>query len=99
MATHVVMWNFRPEIKEEQKAELLAAMKRGLEGLSGKVPGLVSVQFVEKPLTGSTHEMALITTHERALDIAEYAAHPAHVAVADSLVRPYTCDRACLNFI
>ena len=27
-----------------------------------------------------------------------YACHPAHVAVADGKVRPYTKSRACLDF-
>ena len=27
-----------------------------------------------------------------------YAKHPAHVAVADTKVRPYTVQRSCLDF-
>ena len=27
-----------------------------------------------------------------------YAVHPAHVAVADSKVRPFTCLRTCLDY-
>ena len=27
-----------------------------------------------------------------------YAVHPAHVAVADSKVRPYTVQRTCLDY-
>lgn len=98
MATHVVMWNFKSEIHPEEKPALLQAMKENLEALVGKVPGLLTVQFVAQPAAGSTHEMALVTTHELAADIAVYGTHPAHVAVADTYVRPYTCDRVCLNF-
>lgn len=98
MATHVVMWNFKSEVRSEDKPALLAAMQEHLESLAGRIPGLESVRFITAPLAGTTHEMALVTTHKRAADIAVYAAHPAHVAVADTYVRPYTCDRACLNF-
>lgn len=98
MATHVVMWNFKPEVSAAEKSALLAAMKEQLEALVGRVPGLETVRFIADPLPGTTHEMALVTTHEKAEDIAMYASHPAHVSVADAYVRPYTCDRACLNF-
>lgn len=98
MATHIVMWNFKPEVQAEEKPALLAAMKEHLESLAGRVPGLLKVSFITTPLAGTTHEMALVTTHNREEDIAVYANHPAHVAVADTYVRPYTCDRACLNF-
>ena len=98
MCTHVVAWNFKPEIKEEEKEGLKAEMKKNLEGLAGKVPGILSVYFICDPLPGSNREMCLITTHEKAEDIAVYACHPAHVAVADTFVRPYTADRTCVNF-
>ena len=38
--------------------------------------------------------MALVTTLEKAEDVAVYAKHPEHVKVADTYVRPYTTERA-----
>ena len=38
------------------------------------------------------------TTLEKAEDVAVYGSHPDHVAVADTYVRPYVCDRACLDY-
>ena len=98
MVTHVVAWNFKADIREEEKASLKAEMKKNLESLVGKVPGLVSASFVTEPLPGSNREMALVTTHEKAEDIAVYSAHEAHQQVANTYVRPYTADRACVNF-
>ena len=98
MATHVVMWNFKSDVAPEDKPKLLAEMKEPLEALVGQVPGLLKVQFITAPLPGTTHEMALVREHSDPGDIAVYASHPAHIAVADACVRPYTCDRACLNF-
>lgn len=98
MVTHMVLWNFKPEIREEERPALLREMKARLEGLAGKIPGLVSVRFIDSPLPGTTHGMGLVTTHETAADIAVYASHPEHVRIADLYVRPYTCDRSCLNF-
>lgn len=98
MFTHVVMWRFKPEIKDEEKAGLKAAMKEHLEALTGKVPGLVSVHFITEPAIGSTHDMALVTVHESEDAISVYGSHPEHVKVADTYVRPYTCERACINY-
>lgn len=98
MVHHIVMWKFRPEIEEERKPELKKAMKENLSSLVGMVPGLLTVEFVEQPLPSSTHDMALVTTLEKAEDIAVYAKHPAHVAVADTYVRPFVTERACLDY-
>ena len=98
MVHHIVMWKFRPEIEEERKPELKKAMKENLSSLVGKVPGLLTVEFVEQPLPSSTHDKALVTTLEKAEDIAVYAKHPAHVAVADTYVRPFVTERACLDY-
>lgn len=98
MVHHIVMWKFRPEIEEAKKPELKAAMKENLSGLVGKVPGLLTMEFVDAPLSSSTHDIALVSTLEKAEDIAVYAHHPAHVAVADTYVRPFVTERACLDY-
>ena len=98
MVHHIVMWKFKPEIEEGRKLELKKAMAENLKGLVGKVPGLLTVEFVERPISSSTHDIALVTTLERAEDIAVYANHPAHVEVADTYVRPYVTERVCLDY-
>lgn len=98
MVHHIVMWKFKEEIAEEKKPELKAAMAKNLCGLVGQVPGLLSAKFVEQPIPSSTHDMALVTTFGQASDIAGYSKHPAHVAVADTYVRPFVCSRACLDY-
>lgn len=98
MVHHIVMWNWKPEVADKDKTRLLKDMEVGLTGLVGQVPGLMTVQFVKQPLSSSTHDIALVTTLEKAEDVAVYATHPAHVAVADTYVRPYVCNRACLDY-
>ena len=98
MVNHIVMWKFKPEIKESEKDALKDAMATNLASLVGKVPGLLTVEFVKNPIPSSTHDMALVTTLEKAEDIAVYAKHPEHVRVADTYVRPYVTERACLDY-
>jgi len=98
MVHHIVMWKFKAEIPEERKPELKAAMKENLNSLVGKVPGLLEMKFVDEPLPSSTHDIALVSVLEKAEDIAVYGNHPAHVAVADTYVRPFVTERACLDY-
>ena len=98
MVHHIVMWNFKPEIEESQKESIKKAMEENLRALIGKVPGLLTVEFVSNPISSSTHDIALVTTLEKAEDIAVYATHPEHVKVADTYVRPYVTNRACLDY-
>lgn len=98
MVHHIVMWKFKSEIEEARKPELKKDMAEQLKGLVGKVPGLLTVEFVEDPLSSSTHDVALVTTLERAEDVAIYGAHPEHVKVADTYVRPFVTERACLDY-
>ena len=98
MVNHIVMWKFKPEIKESEKDALKKAMAENLASLVGKVPGLLTVEFIENPIPSSTHDMALVTTLEKSEDIAVYAKHPDHVRVADTYVRPYVTERACLDY-
>ena len=98
MVHHIVMWKFRPEVEETDKARRKAEMEKNLSSLVGKIPGLLSASFVKEPIASSTHDMALVSTLEKAEDIAVYGSHPAHVAVADTYVRPYVTERACLDY-
>lgn len=98
MVYHIVMWNFKEEVAAEDKPRLKADMAANLKSLVGKVPGLLTVDFVAEPITSSTHEIALVTTLEKAEDIKVYATHPDHVHVANTYVCPYTCARACLDY-
>ena len=85
-------------ILENKKEELKKAMEENLTALVGKIPGLLTLEFVACPFGSSTHDMALVSTFEKEEDISVYAKHPAHVAVADTYVRPFVTERACLDY-
>ncbi len=98
MVHHIVMWKFKPEIEDAKKPEIKKAMNENLKALVGKVPGLLTVEFVDVPLPSSTHDIALVTTLDKEEDIKVYATHPDHVYVADTYVRPFVTERACLDY-
>ena len=41
MVKHVILWQLKDELSDAEKAAVKAGIKEGLEGLAGKVPGLV----------------------------------------------------------
>ena len=82
----------------EEKAAVKAGIKEGLESLSGKIPGLVDIHVNIDALPSSNADLMLDTTFESAEALKGYSTHPAHVAVANSKVRPYYKNRVCLDY-
>jgi hypothetical protein len=75
-----------------------AVIKEGLEGLKGQIPGMIDISVRTDYLPTSTVDVMLDTTFEDADALAAYAKNPKHVAVADTRVRPFTANRACMDF-
>lgn len=99
MVKHVILWQLKDELSVEEKITVKAGMKESLEGLAGKIPGLLEVKVYTEGLESSKNaEVMLDTTFTDEAALKAYAVHPEHVAVADGKVRPYTKYRACLDF-
>ena len=93
MVKHIILWQLKDELSAAEKAD-----KTGLEGLAGQIPGLVEVHVNINGLPSSNADLMLDTTFTDAAALKGYSTHPAHVAVADGKVRPYTKTRVCLDF-
>ena len=99
MVRHIILWTLKAELSDAEKAEVKAGMKAGLEGLKGVVPGLLEITVhTDGRLASSTCDVMLESALESAEALKAYSAHPAHVAVANSKVRPFTAARTCLDF-
>jgi hypothetical protein len=89
----------RSDLSEAQKKEAALAIKQGLEGLKGQVPGLVDIHVqATGQLASSNADIMLDSTLESEEALKGYAVHPAHVAVANGIVRPNTEVRTCLDY-
>lgn len=98
MVKHIILWQLKDEFTLEEKAEIKAGIKEGLESLKGKIPGLVDIHVQTESLASSTAEVMLDSTFEDEAALKGYSVHPDHVKVADGKVRPYTKTRSCLDF-
>ena len=98
MVKHIILWTLKDEFSDEEKKTIKAGIKEGLEGLQGKIPGLVDIKVQTEGLASSNADLMLDSSFEDEASLKDYAVHPEHVAVADGKVRPYTKTRSCLDF-
>lgn len=96
MVKHVILWKLKEGIADIETVK--QEIKAGLEGLLGRVPGLLALTVQIERLPSSTADLMLDSTFESPEALRAYAVHPAHVAVADGKVRPFTAQRSCLDF-
>lgn len=95
MVKHIILW----KLKEESNHTVVKqGIKENLEGLLGKIPGLLEIRVQNEGLASSNADVMLYSVFEDEAALAAYAVHPAHVLVADTFVRPYTATRLCLDF-
>lgn len=99
MVRHVILWKLNEELSAEEKESVKQGIKSGLEGLLGKVPGLVEIKVnIDGRLDSSNCDVMLDSVLESPEALKGYAQHPDHLAVANGKVRPYTVQRTCLDY-
>lgn len=98
MVKHIILWTLKEEYSDAEKETIKADIKAGLEGLSGKIPGLLDIKVYTKGLPSSNVDLMLDSSFEDVTALNEYSTHPEHVAVADNKVRPFTAARNCLDY-
>lgn len=98
MVKHVILWKLKDEFTEEERRRIKEGIKAGLEGLQGKIPGLVEIKVRTESLASSNADLMLDSTFADEESLKGYSVHPAHVEVASTKVRPYTQVRLCLDF-
>lgn len=98
MTHHIILWKLKDELSDSQKADIKKNIKEGLEGLAGKIPGLLSIKVNTVGLPSSNVDLMLDSTFDSPESLKGYSVHPDHVAVANGRVRPYTARRYCLDY-
>lgn len=82
MIKHVIMFRLLDEVDGRSKQENALQAKALIEGMNGKIPGLIKVELgIDFSATESSADMILYSEFEsrEALDV--YAGHPEHKAV------------------
>ena len=95
MVKHIILWKLK---NEHNNTEVKQGIKEGLEGLIGKISGLVEIKVQTESLSSSNADVMLYSVFESEEALKGYATHPEHIFVADTYVRPFTETRLCLDF-
>lgn len=98
MVKHIILWNLKDEFSPEEKESIKKGIKEGLEGLYGKIEGLVEIRVNTEGLSSSTADLMLDSTFLSEEALKFYASHPLHQEVANTRVIPFTKHRSCLDF-
>ena len=98
MVRHIIVWTLKDEYSDSEKTEIKKGIREGLESLKGQIPGLVEIKVRTKGLPSAPTDLMLDSLFEDEAALKGYSTHPAHVAVADGKVRPYTKIRSCFDF-
>ena len=98
MVKHVIVWTLKEEYSASEKENIKKDIKEGLEGLKGKVPGIVEIKVHINGLESSNTDLILDSTFDNEDALKSYAVHPEHVKVATEKVRPFTSIRSCFDY-
>ena len=44
MVKHIILWTLKDELSAEEKEQVKKGIKEGLEGLAGKIPGMIDIK-------------------------------------------------------
>ena len=99
MVRHVIVWTLKDEYSEEEKAEIKAGIKAGLEGLTGKIPGLIEIKVNTDKLASSSGDAMLDSLFESEEALKVYSSNPLHVEVANTKVRPFVKVRSSFDYL
>ena len=97
MIKHIILWQLKENLTEEEKKEARAEAKRRLEALNGKIDGMIELKVVTDRLPSSNADMMLDSSFESAEALAAYQTNPLHVEAA-TYVRSVVQARLCLDF-
>ena len=95
---HVIVWTLKDVYSAEEKENIKKGIKEGLEGLKGKIPGIVEIKVEISGLDSSNTDLMLDSTFENEDALKGYSVHPEHVKVATEKVRPFTKIRSCFDY-
>ena len=95
MVKHIILWKLKDEYNN---GDIKNGIKNGLEGLKGKIPGLLEIKVQTDRLESSNADVMLYSVFEDEKALKGYSVNPLHVEVANSKVRPFTETRLCMDF-
>ena len=95
MVKHIIVWKLKDDV---DKQEISKQIKTALEGLVGKIEGLVKMEININGLISSSGDLSMNSEFESEEALKYYQAHPLHKEIANGIVRPNVCERLSFDY-
>ncbi|MBQ8907523.1 MAG: Dabb family protein [Clostridia bacterium] len=96
MVKHMIIWKMKDELAD--KAAKAAQIKAALEGLVGKIEGLLEMRILTEGLPSSAGDLMMDSLFESQAALDAYQENPLHKEVAVGLVRPAVSARLSFDY-
>ena len=96
MVKHMIIWKMKDELAD--KAAKAAQIKAALEGLVGKIEGLLEMRSLTEGLPSSAGDLMMDSLFESQAALDAYQENPLHKEVAVGLVRPAVSARLSFDY-
>lgn len=98
MVKHIIIWNLKDSLSEEERTDIKRQIQKEIEALNGKIDGLIEAKVVTDIIESSNADWLLECTFKDRKALEAYAVNPLHVAVKDSLIMPNIISRVCIDY-
>ena len=95
MVKHMIIWKLKElgNVEEQKRA-----IKEALEGLVGKIDGLLEMHILTECLPVSSGDLMMDSLFASADALAAYQKNPLHVEIANTRVRPVADVRLSFDY-
>ena len=97
MVHHIVLWNLKNSLNENEKKEAALEIKKRLEAVALQVEGVISLKVEINEMPSSNKDIALISCFETEEALQAYQISPAHKEAA-GYVGGVTEGRSCFDY-
>lgn len=97
MVKHIIIWHLKDEFSEKEKIDAKKKIKAGLEGLKGKIDGLLEIKVNIDLLDSSSGDMMLDSLFVDENALKGYQKNDDHLKVA-TFVRQCVKMRSCVDY-
>lgn len=98
MLKHIVLFSLVDFDTSEAKQAQLSIIKQELEALPSLIPALHSLEVALNENPAESYDFALTAVVDSLETLPDYANHPEHIRVAQTVIKPYVRARACVDF-
>ncbi len=96
MVKHMIIWKLKEDVSNPK--EVAANIKTSLEGLVGKIEGLLEMHILTERFEGSAGDIMMDSAFESKAALDSYIKHPLHQEAANTFVRPNVEQRLSFDY-